>query len=183
MHYEVSDRQNPERAIQWYKRCAQMFPSTDYGRKAAGAIIRLNGIGKPLKFIGKTLDGRQFNLQRQKGKIVVIHYWETGCDFCIEEFETFQRLSEKYKEEMILVGANIDISTNEFKEFMKKNRKIRWTQLHEPGGVEKSPLAHHLGPSSLPLIVLIDQKGNLTEAGLPVDELDREIQRLIRKNK
>lgn len=182
MHYEVSDRLNPERAIEWYKRCAQMFPSEDYGKKAAGAVARLTGIGKPIKFVGKTVDSRQFNIENQKGKIVIIHYWETDCDYCIEEFETLERLSEKYKDELILVGANIDLETDKFSAFMKEHPNIRWTQLHEPGGVEKSPLAHQLGPSSLPLIVLIDQKGTLVEAGIPVDDLDRQIQRLIRKN-
>ena len=178
MHYEVSDRQNPTRAIEWYKKCARMFPIEDYGKKAAGAVTRLTSVGKPLKFVGKTLDGRQFDLERQKDKIVVIHYWETSCDFCIEEFDALERLSEKYKDELILIGANIDLDTSKFAAFMKENPKIRWTQLHEPGGVEKSPLAHQLGPSSLPLIVLVDQNGNLVEAGIPVDGLDREIQRL-----
>jgi thiol-disulfide isomerase/thioredoxin len=182
MHYEVSDRRNPDRAIEWYKKCAQMFANEDYGKKAAGAVTRLTSAGKPIKFVGKTLDGRQFDLERQKDKIVVIHYWETGCDFCIEEFEALERLSEKYKDELILIGANIDLETSKFESFMREHPNIRWTQLHEPGGVEKSPLAHQLGPSSLPLIVLIDQEGNLVEAGIPADELDREIQRLIRKN-
>lgn len=182
MHYEVSDRQNPERAIEWYERCARMFPNEDYGKKATGAITRLNSVGKPIRFVGKTMDGRKFDLKRQKDKVVVIHYWETGCDFCIEEFDALQRLSEKYKSELILIGANIDLETDKFRAFMKDNPNIRWTQLHEPGGVEKSPLAHQLGPSSLPLIALIDQKGKLVEAGIPVNDLDREIQRLIRKN-
>ena len=181
MHYEVSDRQNPKRALGWYKKLATDFSDTNYGKKAKGAITRLSSAGKPVSFVGKTADGRTFNLAKQN-KIVVIHYWETWCDVCIDEFETFQRLAEKYKREVLIVGANIDQETEKFKDFMAKNgKRIRWTQLHQPGGVDGSPLAHQLGPSSLPLVILFDADGNLVESGLPVNDLDREIQRLIRK--
>ncbi len=187
MHYEIADRQNPKRAVEWYRKCASSFPSSDFGKKAAGAIIRLGSQGKKVNFEGKTIDGRTFSLQKQyakkPGKIVVIHYWATWCDVCIAEFESLQRLGEKYKDDLIIIGANIDDETKDFTAFMKKNRSLRWTQLHEPGGVEKSSLAHQLGPSSLPLVVLFDSQGRLVESGIPVDELDREIQRLTRKTK
>lgn len=185
MHFENADRQNPERAIDYYKKCAQNFPDTGFGKKAAGALKRLSSVGKKIAFKGTVLSrgGKQvFDLQRQTGKkIKIIHYWETGNEYCIKDFETFQRLSQKYKDELLVIGANVDMKTDNFLAFMQKNRSYNWTQLHEPGGVEKSGLAHQLGPSTLPLIVLINGENELVEAGIPADELEREIQRLIRR--
>ena len=137
MHYEVANRQNPERAVDWYKKCARSFPDSDYGKKSAGAVVRLTGIGEPLSFQGRTADGGSFDLRRQKGKIVVIHYWATWCDICIKDFETLQRLSEKYKNDLIVIGANIDVDTADFAKFMRDHREVRWTQLHAPAASKK----------------------------------------------
>ena len=66
---------------------------------------------------------------------------------------------------------------------MAKNRNVTWLQLHEPGGVESSPLAHQLGVSTLPLVLLIDGKGNLAETNLAFGDLEREIQRELKRAK
>ena len=38
-----------------------------------------------------------------------------------------------------------------------------------------------LGIATLPMTLLLDQRGNLVEGNISVDDLDREIQRLIRR--
>ena len=179
----MTEREDIDKAIGWYRRCERSFPDSPFGKKAAGALTRLTSRGKKLQLNGKTLTGQPFRLQSSnlRGKIVVVHYWETWCDTCIEGFEELQRLSAKYKEKVQVVGANLDQDLAILRKFLSQNRAVNWPQLHSPGGVDKSPLAIQLGVATLPMTLLIDQDGKLVESNVPVDELDREIQRLIRR--
>lgn len=181
LNAEISER-DEDLAIKWYKRIMTTFPGTDDATRAAGAIKRLNGQGKPLSFQSKTAGGRAFNLADRslRGKIVILHYWE---NWCADEFDTIERLAEKHKDNVVFIGCNTDSTTAEFKDFMAKNRNVTWLQLHEPGGVEKSPLAHQLGVSTLPLVLLVDAQGRLVESNLAFGDLEREIQRELRRAK
>ena len=109
-----------------------------------------------------------------------MHFWE---NWCADEFDTIERLAEKHKDTVVFIGCNTDSTTADFSDFMAKNRNVTWLQLHEPGGVEKSPLAHQLGVSTLPLVLLIDGKGRLVESNLAFGDLEREIQRELRRAK
>ena len=40
-----------------------------------------------------------------------------------------------------------------------------------------------MGVATLPLTLLIDQDGKLVEGNIHVDELEREVQRLLKKNR
>ncbi len=183
LNSEVTERDDLDKAIEWYKRCQKQFPNTVFGKKASGALTRLTSQGKPLSLAGTTLNGQKVDLQSSqfRDKIIVVHYWETWCDTCIDGFEELQRIGAKYKDKVEIVGANLDEDAEVVKQFLSKNRSVNWTQLHSPGGVDKSPLAIQLGVATLPMTILIDQRGNLVESNFPVDELDREIQRLLRR--
>ena len=181
LHNEISER-DEDRAIGWYKKIATTFRGSDDAARAIGAIKRLTGQGKPLTFQSKTARGSGFNLADRslRGKIVILHFWET---WCADEFDTIERLAEKHKDDVVFVGCNTDSTTAEFRDFMSQNRNVTWLQLHEPGGVEKSPLAHQLGVSTLPLILLVDGQGKLVESNLAFGDLEREIQRELRRAK
>lgn len=180
---EVSEDDDREAAIAFYTRCKRNFPTTDYGKKAAGAIVRLSSQGKSLPLRGTTLRNSKFDLQSAqfRGKVVVIHYWETRCDTCIDGFKDLQRLRAKYKSDLMVIGANLDDDPEVVKQYLGKNRSVNWPQLFAPGGADKSPLATQLGVATLPLTLLVDQRGKLVESNIPVADLDREIQRLIRR--
>ncbi len=183
LNAEVAERDDGEKAIRWYTKCRREFAATIFGKKSNGAIVRLSSIGKSLPFKGSTIGGKRFDLQASqfRDKIVVIHYWETECDSCIDGFEELQRLGAKYKSDLLIVGANLNEDVNDAKTYLSRNRSVNWPQLHAPGGAEKSPLALQLGVTTLPLTILVDQRGKLVDSNLPVDDLDREIQRLIRR--
>lgn len=178
---------DPDVAIQWYKRCRDAFPNSIQGKRATGALARIEGIGRPFQMKAQQINGRPFDLQSRnlRGKVIVIHFWETWCDQCIDGFEELQRLNSKYNtstdQKLLVIGANLDKDVQKVKAFLAKNRNVNWPQLQSPGGVDKSPLAVNMGIATLPLSILIDQQGNLVEGNIHVDELEREIQRLLKK--
>lgn len=184
VHSEISATDEPDEAIDWYKQCVSRFPNTDFGKRARGAIVRLSSFGKTFPFKSKTAAGRDFDLESLKGKIVVLHYWETWC-LQEDEVDEIAKLAKKYKDDVVIIGCNIEGGQNAtagFKQFVKSNgSKMTWPQLHEPGGVDSSPLAHQLGVAIEPLIVLVDKKGQLVETNIAVGDLEREIERERRR--
>ena len=174
--------QETKEAIKWYKRLAAKEGNTMIGRRAKGALVRLDSDGSALRFSGKTVSGKRFDVSRYKGKVVLIHYWDTDCELCTDVFEELQRINAKYKSDLVLVGANLDDDRNALRSYLAKNRNVNWLQLWEEGGGYDSPLALQLGVSVMPTMVLIDQRGRMVESNLPVSDLDREIQRLQKRN-
>ena len=191
VHYEVNNSDEPEKAMEWYRECAKRFPNTAFGRRAKGALVRLDSFGKTFPFVGKTVTGKAFNISELKGKIVVLHFWETWC-FTDDDMKGLARLQSKFKDDVVVVGCNIEGSTNgggnaeatkEFKAFLSRNKdKVTWQQLHAPGSVDGSPLAQQLGIATEPTIVLVDRLGKLVETNIAIDSLEREIVREKRRS-
>ena len=181
---EVTATDEPDKAIEWYRICAQRYPNSSFGRRAKGALVRLSSFGRTFPFQGKTANGRTFNLSSLKGKLVVLHFWETWC-LQEDEIEILAKLAKKYREELVIVGCNVesgDSAKEEFTKFVKANStKMIWQQLHEPGGVDNSPLAHQLGLALEPLLVLVDKEGKLVESNIAIGDLEREIERERRR--
>ena len=176
------DEGEPAKAIQWYQELARKFPKTAYGRRAQGALNRINGKGRTVPFKGKTSTGKAFDLASPalRGKIVVLHFWDSEST---TGFKELQKLNAKWEDEVVVVGANINEETAEFSAFMKENRAINWTQLHAPGGMDKSSLAIQVGLVAQPLAMIFDQDGKLVEDNISFGDLEREVQRIMRASK
>ena len=178
VHYEVRNTDEPAKAIQWYRQCKARFPNTTFGRRSAGALVRLSGLGQTFPFKGQTLDKRVFDITKARGKIVVLHYWETWCD---DGFAELAKIQGKF-DDVVIVSCNIEEKTEDFQKYYAKNKaKMTWTQLHAPGTVDRSPLAHQLGIATEPMVILIDKQGKLVETGIAFNDLEREIVRERRR--
>ncbi len=173
------DAGDPANAVKWYQDLSRKFPKTILGQRAQGALNRINGKGKRLPFKGKTSSGKIFDLASGglRGKIVVLHFWDSNST---TGFKELQKLNAKWEDEVLVVGANIDEQTASFTSFMKENRAINWTQLHAPGGMDKSPLATQVGLVAQPLAMIFDKDGKLVEDNISFGDLEREVQRLMR---
>lgn len=177
--YEVRATDEPKKAIEWYNQAKTRFPNTPFGKRAAGAVVRLGGMGRAFPFKGETLDKRVFKIEAARGKIVVLHYWETWTGD--DGFAELAKIHSKF-DDVAIVGCNIDVKTEDFKAYYEKNKaKMPWTQLHAPGSTDESPLAHQLGVATLPLLILVDKQGNLVESNIAFSDLEREIVRERRR--
>lgn len=179
---EVSDeRDGVERANGWYQRVVKGFADTPEAAKAVGAIKRLNAIGKQIEFRTSVLNSdNTFDVRAYAGKkMVVIHYWATWCEACVEDFDELKRLKAKYKGELSIIGANVDGDSEEVVAFLR-GKGVTWPQLWAEGGLDASPVATQLGVTTLPLTILIDKDGKVLENEATVNDLDRDIQRAIR---
>ncbi len=183
VHDEVNSTDDLSNAIEWYEACLERFPDTKYGRRSQGALTRLKGAKDGILLTSKRAGSQPFKLGEIKSEIIILHFWETWC-FSDTDIQELARLAEKYKDELTIIGCNIEgpnatEGTKRFQKFLKDHPEVNWLQLHEPGSVEDSPLAHQLGISTEPAVFLLDGKGRLIESNIGVSNLEREIERQL----
>ncbi len=164
----------------YYKQVAERFSDSEPAKKAQGAYKRLDSVGKTISLTGTTLSGKQFDVSRARGRIVLIDYWATWCQPCTQAFEPLKQLQAKYGQQgFFVVGVNLDSNRSEAAQFLNTNR-VPWESLFEPGGLE-SRLANELGILTLPTKILIDQQGRVVNRNVEISELEDQIKELLRQ--
>lgn len=167
-------------ALLWYTKVARGYRDTDAGRKAAGAVRRLESVGRELPLTGTTLDNKAFDLSRLRGKPVVIHYWATWCEPCKQDMKLLRQLQARYqKVGLQIVGINVDGVKSDAVAYLNE-AKLPWATLFAEGGLDSSPLANMLGVQTLPTMLLVDAEGKVVRHNVTASQLDEEIDKLVR---
>lgn len=168
-----------EEAVEWYALLAKSFASTDAGKKARGAMRRLDSIGKAFPLKGAAVRGGKVDLAQYRGKHVLVHYWATWCEPCKDDIEDLAKLHEKYRRKGFeVVGVNLDSSVGQAQQYLAKNR-LPWKNLYDEGGLD-GRLANEMGVMTLPLMLLVDDKGQVINRNIHVAEVENELQRVMR---
>jgi AhpC/TSA family len=167
-----------EAAATWFKKVAEIKDNNSWQRKAAGALRRLESIGKPFTLQGKTTSGQQLDLRAIQGKYVLIHYWSTMDEKCREGLTEIDRTFAKYSDNFIPVGINLDTKPGVATE-VQKALSLRWPQLTEPQGFE-GPLALDYGILTVPTSILVDDKGNVVDRNVSLSRLEASLRKKLR---
>jgi thiol-disulfide isomerase/thioredoxin len=168
-----------EAAREWYTRIVAEHPASPLAKKAAGAKLRLDSVGKSIELRGSTLEGKTFDLAGLRGQVVLVHYWATWCEPCKQDMAVLRQLQAKYgRMGFSLVGVNLDNQQREATSFLTSTR-LPWPQLFEEGGLD-SRLATELGILTLPTMILIDKQGRVVSRNISAGELDTELAKLAR---
>lgn len=166
-------------AEKWYSQAAKDFSKTLSGKKAAGALRRLNLVGKPFGLEGQLLDGRDFSSQALKGGPVVYHCWASWCEGCKAEMRGLKELQNKYsKTNLKIVGINFDNNQKQATDFLTAN-PFPWMHLYDEGGLD-STAAVAYGILTLPVNVIVDKNGKVVKTGVHWTEIDGIIEDLVK---
>ncbi len=165
-------------AIDRYGAIAKDFPDTPQARKAAGAVRRLQSVGKPLGLAGAGLDGKQVDVASFRGVPVLVHWWSTDCEPCKVDLAQIRELQGRYgPKKLAVVGVALDADKTKLARFLQA-KPIPWAQLHEPGGLD-SRLAEEFGVLALPTMFLVDADGNVVDRNVSITELERKLEMLV----
>lgn len=167
-------------AIRWYENASSKFPETMSGKKASGALKRLDLRGKKFSLAGKTLAGKDFNSKELSGSPVIFHYWASWCEPCKQEMRALKELRSQFaKDKLRIVGINVDSNPEDAKAFLKQN-DYAWDHIHEPGGLDGN-LAVGLGVFNLPVNVVVDGQSAVVKSGIHYSELQAVIESMLKK--
>ena len=168
-------------AEKWYTQAAKDFSQSLAGKKAAGALRRLNLIGRNFGLEGQLIDGRDFSSKALQGGPVVYHCWASWCEGCKAEMRGLKELQNKYsKTKLKIVGINFDNTQKQAADFLTAN-PFPWMHLYDEGGLD-STVAVAYGILTLPVNVIVDKNGKVVKTGVHWTEIDGIIEDLVKND-
>jgi thiol-disulfide isomerase/thioredoxin len=173
--------QMPE-AKRWYSDLAEHHPQSKPGRRAVGALRRMDLKGKPLELAGPTLDGGTINARDYRGKVLLVAYWSTWCTSCTQDIPVLKSLYDQYRDKGFeIVGVNLDVAPTAVAPYLK-DHKVPWPQIFQPGGTESDP-AIAFGIIVPPIMILTDRQGRVTNVTTAIDEIKSAVPELMNDKK
>jgi tetratricopeptide (TPR) repeat protein len=171
-----------DEAIKKYQQLQDSFPNSRPAEKAKGALRRLTSLGRPMTLRGTDMlvPGRTVDLTSQyRGKVVLIHYWATMDGRWKDDIDRLKEVNAKRGgRDFDIIGVCLDDDPKLAKEYFAQN-KSPWKQIYEKGGLD-GRLANEMGVITLPLMVLVDQNGNVANQNVQMAQLDGELAKLIK---
>ncbi len=168
--YEFSGKLKDART--WYVKLSNSAPKTPSGARAKGALARLDSKGEAFNLKGKDLAGMPVDVTDLKGKVVLVIYWANWSEPLVKDLPKIRALYEQYHDRGLeILGVNLDATKEDAKAWIAEH-KVDWTQLHEPGGLEGSPLAVEYGIIHLPSMFVIDRDSKVIYRGIAAEELE-----------
>ncbi len=166
-------------AREYYTQLVQSFPETPAGKKAAGALKRLDLVGQPIALKGKGLDGQTIDASQYRGKTLLIAFWATWAQPVKRDMPELTRIYEKNKAKGFeILGVCVDNEAKSLEDFLKDS-PLKWSQVYEPGGMD-GRLATEFGVILLPTMILVDAEGKVINRNIrSAADLDVQLEKVF----
>jgi thiol-disulfide isomerase/thioredoxin len=126
-------------------------------------------------------EGKGFEFEGAKNKIVLMMFFTTWCPPCIGEIPSLNALENKYKDNLQIIGIILedDKNKNEIINFVNQNN----IDFILTNSVQNFHLAKHIGGiTSIPYMLLYDKNGNYVKdykGAIPEEMLEVDIKKLM----
>ena len=150
-----------------------------FGKELSGTI-RL-GMKAP-DFNVMDFKGNRVHLSEYKGDIVVIDFWATWCDPCIQEFPEVKKMYRTFRDRGVqFIGVSLDDEIEELKGFVR-GEKVEWLQIFE-GMRWKGRISKMYNVEKIPIMFVLDQESMVRYIGNDKKKITRVIARLLSESK
>jgi len=175
---EVAQMVSSDKAVGLAREVATAAKAPDEIREAAGTLLKtLERQGKPLDLKFKAVDGRDVDLTKLKGKVVLVDFWATWCGPCRVEIPNLRATYEKlHPKGFEIVGISFDEDKEALADFTKRNN-MPWVQYFDGQGW-KNKYGREFGITGVPTMWLVDKKGNLRDLNGRMD-LPGKVEKLL----
>jgi len=130
--------------------------------QARAILKKLELLGKPFELKFTALDGREVDLSKMKGRVVLIDFWATWSGPYVAQWPQFKTACQIWQNMGCeIVGISFDTEKETLKTFLAKE-KVEWPQYFDGQGW-KNKIGLENGIKSLPALWLIDKKGVLRD--------------------
>jgi thiol-disulfide isomerase/thioredoxin len=138
---------------------------TSHSESAAGSsdkarVIRFAKDPQPAPpFLVQDLDGNMVSTAAWQGKVVLVNFWATWCPPCREEIPILIELSEKYKDDLLIIGISMDDGPpGEVRQFARQAGINYPIVMHS-----RELVAEYGGVPALPTSYLVNKEGRVVQ--------------------
>src|ERR1043166_5242515 len=129
--------------------------------------------GKNAEDFSLTIDGKPLHLSDYRGKVVVLNFWASYCQPCVEEAPSLNNL-QRYLETRggTILGVSLDPEPTGYEKFLK-NFAVpypTWRDSNLQDG--KSKIALDYGTSLIPETYVIDRRGKIARKLVSAQQWD-----------
>jgi thiol-disulfide isomerase/thioredoxin len=129
---------------------------------AEGLLHRLDRLGQPLKLKFRTPEGDDFDLEKLRGKVVLVDFWATWCAPCRAALPEVKAAYKKYRAKGFeIVGISFDQNKETLQKFVA-DQNMTWPQYFDGRGWENK-WGREFEITAIPAMWLVDKKGTLRE--------------------
>lgn len=138
------------------------FPSEKRNSMVEGKIKSIKATAdlktKPLDLKFTAVDGREVDLSKMQGKVVLIDFWATWCGPCVAELpNVLKAYKELHPKGFEIIGISLDSDKAKLESFVKE-RGMEWPQYFD-GKSWKNEISSKYGINSIPAMWLVNKKG------------------------
>ncbi|MBC8552072.1 MAG: redoxin domain-containing protein [Candidatus Brocadiales bacterium] len=146
--------------------------------KELGGTMRL-GMSAP-DFHTEDFKGNPMSLSQFEGKIIVMHFWATWNDHCLEKLPEIKQLYRKFKgPDVQFIGISRDDNLDDLKGIVLQ-KNIEWPQIFE-GMRYKGMMSKLYDVRNIPMTFILDQQGRVQYIGSSNEKMTQIITTLIVK--
>jgi thiol-disulfide isomerase/thioredoxin len=109
-------------------------------------------------FRAKTISGESFNNESVKGKVVLLEFWTTWCQYCHQEEPLVETLNQEFADKgLIVLAIDVAESKKTVKKYLEQHPRACRIVL-----TEDTNLAAMYQANEYPIYVVIDRDGNIS---------------------
>lgn len=143
--------------------------------KVRAEVTAMHGKPAPPLVLEGWLNSEPIELEKLKGKIVLLDFWATWCGPCIRSIPHNNELQKKYADRgLVVIGVCAQRGSEKMGETVKKHGIEYPVAMDSTGGTVKAYKAN-----SYPDYYLIDRAGNLRWGDVANKEVDKAVELLL----
>ena len=125
--------------------------------------------------------GKAFDARARGGKAVVVYYWATGGRDTANELKQLAELLKANAGKLEVVTVNLDDEPAKAVAALNASGLTGGIHLHQPGGLERSPLAVAYGIQMVPHLITAGKDGKVVNRNAQAGAtLKDEVEKLVK---
>ena len=119
------------------------------------------GSSTPRKLILNDINGKKVDLNKLKGKVILVNFWASWCPPCVHEMPSMQRLQNRFfAKGFTILGVNMAEDVKTVRHFLKTKVAVQFPILFDSDGTALKDW----GVFAFPTSYVIDKKGKIRYA-------------------